>query len=126
MPQQHSKMPCRLEQTEFKYKLLTKLHTLDSDAYVTSVIDLIESTPAEDVYYQKSEEAKELGTHPLHSKDGHLVLAGDAAHAFSTSYGQAANFALEDAATLAVPVFVMVTIYKLHWKITVRTDWIVV
>eukprot|EP00956_Cyclotella_meneghiniana_P037825 scaffold145260_cov28-Cyclotella_meneghiniana.AAC.1 len=91
----------RVTKESIKDELLTKLHTLDSDAYVSSVIDLIESTPVDDVYYQKSEEATELGTHPLHSKDGHVVLAGDAAHAFSASYGQAANFALEDAATLA-------------------------
>ena len=84
-----------------KEKLLAKLNSLNSDPYTKSVIDLIDATPPEDVYYQKSEEATELGKHPLHSEDGHIVLAGDAAHAFSASYGQAANFALEDAATLA-------------------------
>jgi 2-polyprenyl-6-methoxyphenol hydroxylase-like FAD-dependent oxidoreductase len=89
------------EKKNLKEKLLEKLNTLDSDPYIKSVIELVEQTPAEDVYSQKSQEAKSLGTHPLYSEDGHIVLAGDAAHAFSASYGQAANFALEDAATLA-------------------------
>ena len=91
----------RLLSENLKEKLLAKLRALNSDQYIESVIDLIDSTPSEDIYYQKSEEAIELGEHPLHSDDGHIVLAGDAAHAFSASYGQAANFALEDAATLA-------------------------
>ena len=39
----------RVTKESIKDKLLTKLHTLDSDAYVTSVINLIESTPIEDV-----------------------------------------------------------------------------
>jgi 2-polyprenyl-6-methoxyphenol hydroxylase-like FAD-dependent oxidoreductase len=91
------------EKKILKEKLLAKLNalSLDSDPYIKSVIGLVEQTPAEDVYSQKSQEAKSLGTHPLYSEDGHIVLAGDAAHAFSASYGQAANFALEDAATLA-------------------------
>eukprot|EP00986_Skeletonema_menzelii_P004742 scaffold1658_cov160-Skeletonema_menzelii.AAC.2 len=84
-----------------KEKLLAKLNSLDSDPYITTVIDLINETSAEKIFCQKSEEAKELGAHPLHSADGRVVLAGDAAHAMSASYGQAANFALEDAATLA-------------------------
>jgi salicylate hydroxylase len=91
----------KVQKESLKEKLLTKLNELNSDPYVKSVIELIEATEADIVYYQKSEEAKELGTHPLHSSDGHIVLAGDAAHAMSASYGQAANFALEDAATLA-------------------------
>ena len=86
---------------ELKEKLLTKLNSLDSDPYIQTVIDLIKGTSADKIYCQKSEEAKELGNHPLHSSDGRIVLAGDAAHAMSASYGQAANFALEDAATLA-------------------------
>jgi 2-polyprenyl-6-methoxyphenol hydroxylase-like FAD-dependent oxidoreductase len=89
------------EKKNLKEMLLAKLNTLNSDPYIKSVIDLIEQTPTDDVYFQKSQEAKGLGTHPLHSEDGRIVLAGDAAHAFSASYGQAANFALEDAATLA-------------------------
>ena len=87
--------------TALKEKLLAKLNSLDSDPYITTVIDLINETSADKIFCQKSEEAKELGTHPLHSADGRVVLAGDAAHAMSASYGQAANFALEDAATLA-------------------------
>jgi len=89
------------EKMALKEKLLAKLNSLDSDAYITTVIDLITETSAENIFCQKSEEAKELGTHPLHSADGRVVLAGDAAHAMSASYGQAANFALEDAATFA-------------------------
>ena len=87
--------------TALKEKLLAKLNSLDSDPYITTVIDLINETSADKIFCQKSEEAKELGKHPLHSADGRIVLAGDAAHAMSASYGQAANFALEDAATLA-------------------------
>lgn len=87
--------------TALKEKLLAKLNSLDSDPYITTVIDLINETSTDKIFCQKSEEAKELGTHPLHSADGRIVLAGDAAHAMSASYGQAANFALEDAATLA-------------------------
>ena len=91
----------KLSKESLKQKLLTKLNGLDSTDYIQSVITLIDETDAEDIFCQKSEEAKELGNHPLHSKDGRIVLAGDAAHAMSASYGQAANFALEDAATLA-------------------------
>lgn len=91
----------KLAKDSLKEKLLTKLNTLDSDPYIETVIDLINETSAEEIFCQKSEEAKELGNHPLHSADGRIVLAGDAAHAMSASYGQAANFALEDAATLA-------------------------
>ena len=91
----------KLSRESLKQKLLNKLNGLDSTDYIQSVITLIDETDAEDIFCQKSEEAKELGNHPLHSKDGRIVLAGDAAHAMSASYGQAANFALEDAATLA-------------------------
>lgn len=91
----------KVSKESLKEKLLTKLNGLDSTDYIQSVITLIDETDAEDIFCQKSEEAKELGNHPLHSKDGRIVLAGDAAHAMSASYGQAANFALEDAATLA-------------------------
>jgi 2-polyprenyl-6-methoxyphenol hydroxylase-like FAD-dependent oxidoreductase len=91
----------KLSKESLKQKLLTKLNELDSTDYIQSVIALIDETDAEDIFCHKSEEAKELGNHPLHSKDGRIVLAGDAAHAMSASYGQAANFALEDAATLA-------------------------
>lgn len=91
----------KLAKDSLKEKLLTKLNSLDSDPYIKTVIDLINETSAENIFCHKSEEAKELGNHPLHSADGRVVLAGDAAHAMSASYGQAANFALEDAATLA-------------------------
>jgi len=91
----------KLAKESVKEKLLTKLNALDSDPYIKTVIDLINETSAENIFCHKSEEAKELGNHPLHSADGRVVLAGDAAHAMSASYGQAANFALEDAATLA-------------------------
>ena len=42
----------RVTKESIKDTFLTKLHTLNSDAYVTSVIDLIESTLVEDACCQ--------------------------------------------------------------------------
>lgn len=61
------------------------------------VIDLVEATKSERIYVSRSEETNEIGSSLYSSK---IVLVGDAALAMSASYGQSANFALEDAATL--------------------------
>ena len=87
--------------TEIKESLLRKLSEL---TYPTPECDfcriLVEKTPPSKILIQRSEEAMNIGP-SLHTEDGRVVLVGDAAHAMSGSYGQAANFCFEDAATLA-------------------------
>ena len=61
---------------------------------------MIESTDAETIFARRSVNAETIGP-SLSTKDGKVVLVGDAAHAMSNSYGQNPNFALEGAAELA-------------------------
>ena len=62
--------------------------------------DLIGATDPARILLQRSEEAIAVGP-SLSGGGGHVVLVGDAAHGMSPAYGQAANFAMEDAAVLA-------------------------
>jgi len=55
------------------------------------VADLIGATDPARILLQRSEEAVAVGP-ALSSRDGRVVLVGDAAHGMSPSYGQAANF----------------------------------
>ena len=82
-----------------KQQLLSRLASLESPE-CQFVIDLIEQTNATAIFVARSEEREHVGP-SLVSDDGKVVLVGDAAHAMSPAYGQAANFAFEDAATLA-------------------------
>jgi 2-polyprenyl-6-methoxyphenol hydroxylase-like FAD-dependent oxidoreductase len=86
---------------QVKAKLLEALSALE---YPSAECDLcktlVEKTDPTKILIQRSEEAKDIGPN-LHTEDGRVVLVGDAAHAMSGSYGQAANFCFEDAATLA-------------------------
>lgn len=84
---------------KIKSLLLSKLRGLDS-AGCQFAIDLVDESAPETIYIQRSEEAIKIG--PSLHKDGKVVLVGDAAHAMSGSYGQNPNFALEDAAMLAI------------------------
>jgi len=65
------------------------------------IVPLITKTDASSLRMIRSEEVP-INDNSLVSTDGCVVLVGDAAHAMSASYGQAASFALEDAVTLAV------------------------
>lgn len=65
------------------------------------IVPLITQTDASSLRMIRSEEVP-INDHSLVSTDGCVVLVGDAAHAMSASYGQAASFALEDAVTLAI------------------------
>jgi 2-polyprenyl-6-methoxyphenol hydroxylase-like FAD-dependent oxidoreductase len=74
------------------------------------VIDLIQATDAQTIYVQRSRQFDEIPSQFHYHKESSqnnnnnapypVVLVGDAAHAMSPSYGQAANFGFEDAATL--------------------------
>jgi salicylate hydroxylase len=83
-------------------RLLEELDSLQAQE-IDFVFELIQKTDPSYILVQPSEEAQGLED-SLHSPDHRLVLVGDAAHAMSPAYGQAANFALEDAVTLAVSI----------------------
>ncbi|GMH67417.1 hypothetical protein TL16_g04674 [Triparma laevis f. inornata] len=80
-------------------QLLTQLISFEGNE-VQFVADLIGATDPARILLQRSEEAIAVGP-ALSSGDGRVVLVGDAAHGMSPAYGQAANFAMEDAAVLA-------------------------
>ena len=94
-------------------QLLTQLISSDGNEF-QFVADLIGATDPACILLQRSEEAIAVGP-ALSSRDGHVVLVGDAAHTGMTAYRydssmtayrltayrQAANFAMEDAAVLA-------------------------
>ena len=80
-------------------QLLTHLISSEGDE-VHFVVNLIGATDPARILLQRSEEAIAVGP-ALSSGDGRVVLVGDAAHGTSPDYGQAANFAMEDAAVLA-------------------------
>jgi 2-polyprenyl-6-methoxyphenol hydroxylase-like FAD-dependent oxidoreductase len=82
-----------------KKRLLAKLTDVLPDG-CQFFIDLIKQTEDETILVRRSEETC-IENMSLMSKDGRVVLVGDAAHAMSASYGQASSFAFEDAATLA-------------------------
>ena len=81
-------------------QLLEQLNSLEAPE-IDFLLELIRKTDPSFILVQPSEEAQGLED-SLHSPDHRLVLVGDAAHAMSPAYGQASNFALEDAVTLAV------------------------
>lgn len=81
-----------------KAKLLDRLRGLEVPE-CQFAIDLIDETDSDVIVVARSEEVDIPST--LVSSDGGVVLVGDAAHAMSPGYGQAANFAFEDAVTLA-------------------------
>ena len=80
-------------------QLLTHLVSSEGNE-VQFAADLIGATDPARILLQRSEEAIAVGP-ALSSGDGRVVLVGDAAHGMSPAYGQAANFAMEDAAVLA-------------------------
>jgi 2-polyprenyl-6-methoxyphenol hydroxylase-like FAD-dependent oxidoreductase len=86
--------------TAMKDLILSKLRSLNAPECQFAV-ELIEATDQEDMYVQRSEQFLRIGP-TFVSNDNKVVLVGDAAHAMMSSYGQSANFAFEDATTLAV------------------------
>jgi salicylate hydroxylase len=85
-----------------KERLLARLTNLEAPE-CHFAINLIEKTDADAIFVARSEERECIGPSVV-SEDGLVLLVGDAAHAMSPAYGQAANFAFEDAATLATCV----------------------
>merc|ERR1712238_586676 len=65
-------------------------------------ISVVERTDSNAILINRSLEAPVKEADSFVSKDTRVVLVGVAAHAMSGSYGQAASFAFEDAATLAL------------------------
>jgi 2-polyprenyl-6-methoxyphenol hydroxylase-like FAD-dependent oxidoreductase len=85
--------------SEHGTQLLTNLISSEGNA-AQFAADLIGATDPARILLQRSEEAIAVGP-SLSGGGGHVVLVGDAAHGMSPAYGQAANFAMEDAAVLA-------------------------
>jgi len=87
-----------------KKLLLEKLEASSSSDGVDRkwIISLVERTDSNAILINRSLEAPVKEADSFVSKDTRVVLVGDAAHAMSASYGQAASFAFEDAATLAL------------------------
>eukprot|EP00531_Pseudo-nitzschia_arenysensis_P010556 CAMPEP_0116129446 /NCGR_PEP_ID=MMETSP0329-20121206/7928_1 /TAXON_ID=697910 /ORGANISM="Pseudo-nitzschia arenysensis, Strain B593" /LENGTH=418 /DNA_ID=CAMNT_0003623713 /DNA_START=66 /DNA_END=1322 /DNA_ORIENTATION=+ len=86
-----------------KKLLLEKLEANSSDAVNRDwIISLVEKTDPSAILIDRSQEATVEEGNSFVSKDGKVVLVGDAAHAMNPSYGQSASFAFEDAATLGL------------------------
>jgi len=87
-----------------KKLLLEKLEASSSSDGVDRrwIISLVERTDSRQMLINRSLEAPVKEKDSFVSKDGCVVLVGDAAHVMSASYGQSASFAFEDAATLAL------------------------
>ena len=84
-----------------KAELLDILHELDTKDECQCAKDLIKATAAQQIYLQRSKQLTTVRP-SFCSTDGKVVSVGHAAHAFSPAYGKAANFAFEDAVTLAM------------------------
>lgn len=82
-----------------KEVLLEKLGGLEGREWIST---LVEKTDAGVILINRSLEATVKEENSFVSKDGRIVLVGDAAHAMNPAYGQSASFAFEDAATLAL------------------------
>ena len=92
------------EGESLKERVLHTLRALNAP-HCQFVIDLIQATAADTIFVQRSRQFDEIPSqfhynHNNNNTSRPVVLVGDAAHAMSPSYGQAANFGFEDAATL--------------------------
>ena len=87
-------------------KLLAKLESLQQPGYTDFVTHLIRLTSPQVIFVQRSQQVQSISQESTprflddKSKKTVLCCVGDAAHAMSPSYGQAANFCFEDAAVL--------------------------